>query len=271
MPKLWITYSWDDNATQDIDFVEQELTKAGVTVRRDIWTAQAGTRLWDQIEKFICSPAESDAWAMVVTQNSVGSEPCREEFAYALDRALESRGAFPIIGLFLDRFQQELLPKALSTRLCVTTKDEHWIERMVAAVEGKALDLNRPKIDPYYVKIHRVDPRRKANFAIEVRPRVGSWFPFLAAIPVAEKDRVQMKLLHGPKDHVPNVSITVINGPVEQKGQWCLLASNECTATQSFYALCQELPTQFRFGQNGLGRQFVIPIVNGIVGEGIAD
>ena len=39
-------------------------------------------------------------WAYLLTPNSISSQACREELAYALDRALSTRGKdFPLIGL----------------------------------------------------------------------------------------------------------------------------------------------------------------------------
>src|SRR3990172_9019253 len=101
MATTWLTYAWEDNKEGDVDFVAQELEQAGVSVKLDRWNLKAGKRLWEQIEHFIQDPQESDAWVLYATANSLGSEACKEEFAYALDRALRSRGQdFPVVGLF---------------------------------------------------------------------------------------------------------------------------------------------------------------------------
>ena len=101
MATVWITYSSVDNPDRDVDFVAQELIGAGVNVKLDRWKMTAGKRLWDQIANFISNRSESDAWLFYATQNSLASEPCREELAYALDRALKSRGEeFPMIAPF---------------------------------------------------------------------------------------------------------------------------------------------------------------------------
>lgn len=98
MKTLWITYCWEDYKNGDVEFIAQELEKIGVSVKLDRWNIQAGKRLWEQIDKFISHPNECDAWAIIATQNSLGSEPCKEEVAYALDRALNTRGqTFPLI------------------------------------------------------------------------------------------------------------------------------------------------------------------------------
>lgn len=114
MAAVWITYAWDDNAEGDIDFIAQELAKAGVEVKLDRRNLNAGRRFWPQIAKFITDPAQSDAWLYVATTNSLSSKPCKEEFSYALGRALEKRGSsYPVIGLFLGPVDDALIPPAI--------------------------------------------------------------------------------------------------------------------------------------------------------------
>ena len=145
MATIWITYSWEDNADSDVDFIAQELATEGLTPRLDRWALSAGRRLWDQIEHHIQDPNESDAWLIFATQNSLGSEACREELAYALDRALRQRtDAFPVIALFAGPVDAGLLPASLRTRLCVSTTDPAWRERIRAAAERRPAAIDRP-------------------------------------------------------------------------------------------------------------------------------
>ena len=101
MKKLWLTYAWADNNEEDIDFIVQELDRIPeLEVKLDRRNLVPGQRLWTQIGGFITDPNERDAWAMVVSAESVQSEACIEELSYALDCALGSkRDGFPIIGL----------------------------------------------------------------------------------------------------------------------------------------------------------------------------
>lgn len=46
MNTVWITYAWDDNKGNDIDFVAQELENSGVSVKLDRWSIEAGKRLY---------------------------------------------------------------------------------------------------------------------------------------------------------------------------------------------------------------------------------
>jgi len=56
MATIWLTYRWDDNKDQDVDFLAHELVAAGLTVKLDRWNLGAGRRLWEQIENFIQNP-----------------------------------------------------------------------------------------------------------------------------------------------------------------------------------------------------------------------
>ena len=260
MAKIWITYAWADNQQGDIDFIAQELEQTGVEIKLDRWNIAAGGRLWPQIENFICSEQESDAWILVATTNSLSSEPCKEEFAYALDRALNSRGQnFPVIGLFLGPIDQDLIPAGIRTRLYVSTTDPDWKERIVAAAEGRAHQIERQNVQPFYLKIHSNQPGNK-QFAIEVRPRAGVWAPFIACISMNEKESVQPNIMIGPRD-VPTNSGMLVNcgeGQSPDGAMWVMNAGNQATPTESYYVWCKSLPSTLVFGVNGRAPQYTV-------------
>ena len=125
---IWITYSWKDNDRSDVDYIAQQLQRAGLDVHLDKWDLRAGHRLWEQLDQAIANKDRCDAWMIVATQNSLASEPCKEEVAYALNQALSVRGSsFPVIALFQGAVEASLLPQALSTRLCVSCTDNDAI------------------------------------------------------------------------------------------------------------------------------------------------
>ena len=257
--KVWLSYAWADNKEQDVDFLAQELDRTGLEVKLDRWNISAGSRLWEQIEKFISSADESDAWILVATQNSLASEPCREEFAYALERALTSRGTqFPIIALFLDQVDAALIPAGIRTRLHVSATDPDWKERIKAAVEGRQHVSNRHPVTPFYLKVHQIGSR----FAIEVRPRAGVWAPFIAAVPLPEKDELEPSIMIGPRD-LPTNSGMLMNfgdGPSQDNSKWLMSAGNQSTPTQSYYIWCNRLPSEIIFGVNSRsGEQYTVP------------
>lgn len=198
MATIWITYAWADNKDRDVDFVAQELG-ARIIVKLDRWNIGAGKRLWEQIENFIVNPQESNAWLLIATNNSLASESCKEEFAYALDRALQQRGAtYPVIALFLGSVDETLIPAGISTRLFVSITDPDWKERIVAAAEGRSPNIVPLDVSPYVLKIHEKSGQKP--FAIEIRPRAGVWAPFFAAVPQSEKEKVNPTIMVGPRD-----------------------------------------------------------------------
>ena len=251
MATIWMTYAWTDNSEGDVDFVSQELVRAGLTVKLDRWNIGAGRRLWEQIERFISDPTQSDAWVLYATQNSLGSEACKEEFAYALERAIHSRGnPFPVIGLFPSAVDSALIPAGLKTRLYVSITDPDWKERIKAAAEGRSPGIVAPNLDPYSLTIHAVTGQGASQFAVEVRPRAGTWSPFVAAIPAGERDRVNLHIQHGPRGVVPHGGVLFNSGTgSSDDGNWFFaFAQNEATPTQSYFIFCNELPSKLVFG-----------------------
>ena len=258
MAKAWLTYAWDDNKSGDVDFVAQELQHAGLTIKLDRWNIGAGKRLWEQIANFIVSSSESDAWILVATQASLSSEPCKEEFAYALDRALKTRGErYPIIALFTGPVDQALIPPGIKSRLFVSITDTDWKERIVSAAEGRAPNIAQRPIEPYYLKVH---PTSEGGFTnvIEVRPRAGTWAPFLAAIPSAERQSVNHQIAFGPANR-PTMTTVLFNHieAMSGDGQWWIRsASNEATPTSSYYVWCRRLPSKLIFGVDSSDHQY---------------
>lgn len=259
---IWITYAWDDNAAGDVDFASQELIREGLVVKLDRWNLTAGKRLWEQIESFIQDPSKSDGWLLYATQTSLGNEKCKEEFAYALDRALNTRGGdFPVIALFPSTVDTSLIPAGIKTRLFVSITDPDWKERIVAAVEKRQPSITRPQVEPYALKIHQLGEQSgEERYAIEVRPRGGTWSPFIAAIPSNERDVVLPKLSHGSANRIPRSVILFDHGEgVSGDGKlWTVTAANEATPTQSYYIFCKELPSFLIFGVNGGPPQYKV-------------
>lgn len=260
MATIWITYAWDDNKSGDIDFIAQELEQVGLNIKLDRWNIAAGKRLWDQIANFITSPNESDAWLLIATNNSLSSEPCKEECAYALDRALNVRGQdFPVIAMFLGPVDNDLIPPAIRTRLFVSITDPDWKERIISSTEGRSLKVTKEQIQPYRLCIHKNQPEPK-SIAIEVRPRAGVWAPFIATIPADEKARVDPDIMIGPRDVPTRIGMLVSCGEgLSPDGKlYYMTSGNQATPTESYYIWCKELPSTLIFGVNGRAPQFTV-------------
>lgn len=261
MPTLWITYAWADNASGDIDFIAQELGRAGIQIKLDRWNIQAGRRLWEQIESFIASKDQSDGWLLVATQNSLASEPCKEEFAYALDRALNSRGQnFPVIGLFLGATDKSLIPAGIRTRLYVSLTDPDWKERIASSLEGRAPNVARTEVPPYSLTIHRGHPSGKV--IVEVRPRAGQWSPVFAAVPIGEREKTKPWLFVEASGSISGTGM--VAGPIEQVTKdgnwWWVCIHHQATPIQSLYVWLDQLPSKLAFGVADGTPQFQVDI-----------
>jgi len=250
MVTIWLTYAWEDNDSGDVNFAAQELQQCGLTVKLDRWNISAGRRLWEQIDGFISKPEQSDGWLLYATQASLLSEKCKEEFSYALHRALDARGdSFPVIALFPGPFESTLIPTAIKVRLHVSLTDPDWKERVKAAAEGRELAIAAPDLAPYYFRVHQPMADMK-QYVIEVRPRAGTWAPFMAAIPLPEKETVKPHVLRGPKGRIPSGGMLQQSGECQSdNGEWWVMwAGDEATPTQSYFVFCQELPSVLVFG-----------------------
>jgi hypothetical protein len=259
MHSIWITYDWDDNKDLDVDFCAQELSRAGLEVKLDRWNLGAGKRLWEQIETFIQDPTLSDGWVFYATQMSLCNGKCKEELSYALDRALSKRGNdFPIIALFPSTLDEQLIPASIKTRLYVSIVDQDWKERIISAVEKRIPNISKPRIEPYAIKIQKSGEQ----FIIEMRPRAGTWSPFIVCIPKKEKDTVSPHLHYGAANRPPTgIVLTSLSGYMEgtlnDGNLWFTTTANEATPTQSYYLMCKKLPSLLVFGVYG-GSQYQV-------------
>ena len=150
----------------------QELRVVGVEATYDRIAIVPGQRLWDQIAARITTDP-IDGWAYLITSNSLVSEPCREELAYALDRALTTKGGrFPLIGL-LHGVRIAEVPPALKVRLCVSLANPNWKEEVKAGLDGRAPVVPDASQTQYVWQIHQCYRGVPTAIAVEVRPRFG--------------------------------------------------------------------------------------------------
>ncbi len=249
-PTLWLTYAHADNKDKDVDFIAQELRRTGIAVHLDRWEIKPGERLWDRIEAGIKA---CDAWMIYATENSTASPWCREELAWALDRALTTKGStYPIIALFPGGFDSSILPSSLKVRLGVSTTDDDWRERVLSAVAGRSPQIDTPALAPYVIKVHPLAMGGQYRFAIEVRPRAGVWSPFIAAVPATGPEFFDLHtLIFGAKDAPdPSAAGTLLSVSTGIEGPWSWIWVNgqQASPTLSAYLYCQQLPSKVLFG-----------------------
>lgn len=182
MDPLWITYAWKDDDEGDFSYLVQELHATEIEATYDKIALIPGRRLWEQIgDKIADSPLSG--WAYLITANSLASEACREELAYALDRALRARGGdFPLIGL-LHAVRIEDVPPALRVRLCISLASPDWKEELAAAVEGRPPQQEAIPQPKYVWNVHANYLAIPDHVAVEVRPRFGGLMYWRLVVP----------------------------------------------------------------------------------------
>ncbi|QLH40078.1 MAG: toll/interleukin-1 receptor domain-containing protein [Defluviicoccus sp.] len=201
--KLWITYAWIDNEDNNIDYIVNELEKSGVNPIYDRRALIPGQRLWEQIGKNISDESSVDAFSFIITRNSLASEPCKEELAYAVERALEARGdKFPLIGL-MHCVRKGDLPRALSVRLCVPLSAPDWVGQVVAAVNRQPPPYRPADVGPYVVKIHDAD----SGYWIQITPRVEHVSPAIVCVDLADSRNIQ-NVFCAPAGEVPGSGVS---------------------------------------------------------------
>jgi hypothetical protein len=245
-PKLWLTYAWKDNEDAQVDHVYHELINAGLDVRLDRTQLTVGQRLWPQIDAGITDPEKSDGWAIYATKKSLESERCLEEIAYALDRALRKRETdFPIIGIFPESLDRELIPSAIATRLYVNLRDSEWTHQIAQALGDAKAKRSIPKPSPYFFQIHSA----AWGPCVEIRPRSGRWHPFHVMVLPNEKDRIT-GFFTGPSGYPVNWG-SISHGDCSYGEYEGSSTTNLVDSLTSAYVSFSELPSRIVFGTDG--------------------
>lgn len=250
MKKVWLTYAWNDNEDKDIDFIIQELDKTDLDVKFDRRNLIPGQRLWTQIGGTITDSNECDAWGIVLTPNSIKSQPCIEELSYALDRALSNKGAdFPIFAL-LHNINPNEMPPALKIRLCIPIENNNWTEQVVAAAYKKPTGFSPANLSDFILNQHLA----KDGFCLEIRPRFNRISPFAVAVDYDEKISGNViSCSPGPANKVPNGHVAHLYIDSETTltdgtHAWVWGADNEANSTSSYYLFYKKRPRRIWFG-----------------------
>lgn len=239
--KLWLTYAWKDNEDENFDFIVSELRNQGLIVNFDRVQLLTGKRLWEQIDSGILD-SDTSAWAIYLTENSLRSEPCQEELAYALDRTLRSRGSnFPLIGLFPGPLDRAIIPSAIATRLYVDLRTNDWAQQIANGVYG----VNRntiPHLEPFGQNLQRTS----SGYLLDVWPRAGHWAETYAIVPESDCQNLTA-LTTGPRGQSDSMWAGVC-GDGHQNGVYGRVVSNIVDSVNVAKIYLSHLPEWIEFG-----------------------
>ncbi|WP_341212082.1 toll/interleukin-1 receptor domain-containing protein [uncultured Limimaricola sp.] len=247
---LWLTYAWKDNEDDDVNFVIQELKKAGLYVEYDRTRLVSGQRLWAQIDEALKNP-DLDAWAIYVSENSLRSEPCQEELAYALNRTLRSKGSkFPIIGIFPHHISEDLIPSAISTRKYVALNSNDWVEDVVSGVKQTPLSAKEKDVNPFGYKFHSHNGKQ----VLEVWPRTGTWSLGFAGVLPEEKDLLGM-VMQGSRSIITGTGM-VHTVDIEVNGLHATGVIADISSAKPMHIFLSGIPQEIHFGGTDGSRQY---------------
>ncbi len=118
--------------------------------------------------------------------------------------------------------------------------------------------VDQGRVDPFVLKVHKNIGHKR--YCIEVRPRAGIWAPFLAAIPLCEKDHVNPGFMWGARDTPTGSGVMTMVGekPSDDGGWWIMTAGDQANPTISYYIWCDNMPTRLMFGNNGKQPQYTV-------------
>jgi hypothetical protein len=87
----------------------------------------------------------------------------------------------------------------------------------------------------------------KAGIVFEVWPTSGSWFPFVAAVPVAEAGKLR-GVLAGPRGEFVGEGNVTTSGPLEEDGMYYEVIQHQIDAKVSAHVFLESLPSIIEFG-----------------------
>jgi len=250
---LWLTYAWSDNDEGDFDYLVQELGNSGIPTIYDKISLIPGRKLWSQIaDKIERGPLS--AWVYLITPNSIASAACQEELAYALQRALNTKGdEFPLIGL-LHKVSIRDVPLALRVRLCVNLANPDWIEEVRAGIEGVPPSRKMQTQLPYIIKTHNSYLNQLNHNAIEIRPRFGEIAYWRLAFPSNGPQPIHWGAGPANGSGISSMQIGTVTGEYENIGGTQMKfigAGTPLSPSTSAYAVFEgKLPKRFFFGNS---------------------
>lgn len=252
MPNVWLTYAWKDNDEGAFDYLVDELERAGVTTRYDKIQLVPGRRLWEQVGDRMMAP-ELGGWAYLLTPNSMASEACREELAYALSRALQRGNDFPLIGL-VHQVPISEVPIPLKVRLCVDLRAPNWVEQVKAGLENRPPARAAAPSSPFVIRQHQNYMGVQGQNALEFRPHLGEKPYWRMAYPSASRPSVKGS---GPAGGggVGGVAFNTIEGTIQFGGVDYTFYGEGTALTPAVSAYIAfdgplPLPIHFGFGQH---------------------
>jgi hypothetical protein len=149
---------------------------------------------------------------------------------------------FPIIGIFFEPIEPQLVPPAIRIRLYTDISAPDWADRVKAGVQGRQPAGTSETLAPFIVAKHI---RPNGEIVIEVRPRAGRWRPTVAAVPTADRDKLGAIVVGSPGIIPTTPSSFMAN---EGGHLYVVLTQTAADPYESAFVFLKGLPAELTFG-----------------------
>jgi hypothetical protein len=253
MAEIWLTHDVEDNLGYAVDFAVTELERAGVVLRIDGRNLRTDP-LWQRAGASLLNPRKISAWCVYLSEATLSRADSLGQIVEAAAKVAEQRPGDLAIALVRPGSPGgRPIPPALASLPSIRMSEQYWAERLRAAVEKRRPEIPPPGIHPYALTLHQWGAEERQQQALEIRPIAGSWGPFVAGVPLREKDLVRPRLVHGPRGPVPaDRPYQADDGTPSDDGQWWLLkGAAPADRLNSYYLRHDRMPETILFGVDG--------------------
>lgn len=234
MGTVWITFATVDNVDGDVDYLAQEIGRAGLRTRQHPLFPDEDDKIDRLMPAFLGREDQSDAWILYASETTLANGR-RDRIAAALKNAFEKRGVFPAIGILRDNVSSNGVPLTATLR----ADDAEWRLHAGDALGSPLPPPSHEGLPPYLAKLHPAPPPYKHMF--EFRPKMGRWDSFLFAILPEEKASV-----------APAIRPFETEEGFSDDAEWYFrIGRTPATPSTSYFVMLKEMPSRMAFGQEG--------------------
>jgi len=262
MADIWLTHDPEDARGGAVAFIAAEMERAGAAVKLDPRHLRPGPQpLWRQVSGYVINPRRVGAWCFYITEETLAAGETAAEIAGAARLARQLRKErLPVAIICPGSLPPELISPELRSLGLVQMTSQYWVEQLRAAVEERRPEIPPPGLPPYALTLHDWGRGHGRGQALEIRSKLGTWSPFVAGVPAAERDEVSPRVLAGPRGRVPTAEPPVeVEERLSADGDWWMLqVTSPVERGSSYFLLHSQMPGKILFGAAGGTPQFVV-------------
>jgi hypothetical protein len=238
MATVWITFATEDNVDGDVDYLAQEISKAGLRTRQHPLFPGEDDKIDRLMPAFLARPDQCDAWILYASHRTL-EDGRGERIGQALQKAHDKRGPFPAVGIFR---QSNVAADAgkLPLTYGLPADDPEWRKHLGNALTVDMSARAETGLHSYLAKLLPSAPQ-PFRYMFEFRPKMGRWNTFLFAILPEERAAV-----------APEIRPFEFDEGFSDDAEWYFqVGRTPATPSTSYFVVMKEMPSRMAFGQEG--------------------